>query len=87
MYKWGKICLLSVEFVACSSVTRRVSMRRSKKEPISPKSSTRLQAAEKYISGNARVPFVTVYRGKSLIVEDLQKSDAKRVLEKKITGR
>ena len=52
-----------------------------------PKSSKRLQATEKYLSGEARVPFKSLSRKKALIVEERQKSDVKRPKGKKITGR
>jgi hypothetical protein len=37
-----------------------------------PKSSRRLQAAKKYLSGDASVPYKSINRGGSLIVEECQ---------------
>ena len=42
-----------------------------------PKSSKRLQATEKFLSGEAWVPFKLLSRKKALIVEESQKSDVK----------
>jgi hypothetical protein len=52
-----------------------------------PKSSRRLQAAKKYLSGDARVSFKWGYREKSLIVEKCHKSVVRCSKELEITGR